>query len=120
MARFLSIEWIDALDAAASAINLEALPALCIEHHVDGFVYHVAYEDGCVHFRVGEAQEPTVRFTTDRVTAASIARGELSAQRAFMNGFLRVDGDTLRLANAQPSLRQLPDFFADMRSTTEW
>ena len=120
MATFLSAEWIDELDAAAAAITVEALPALCIEHFVDDFVYHVAYEDSRVRFRVGEAQQPTVRITTDRVTAASIARGELSAQRAFMNGFLRVDGDTLRLANAQPSLRLLPDFFADVRETTEW
>lgn len=120
MAPFLTTEWIDELDAAAAAVPIAALPALCVEHVVDEFVYHVAYEAGRARFRIGEARQPTVRITTDRATATSIARGELSAQRAFMNGLLRVDGDTLTLANAQPSLRLLPDFFANVRSTTEW
>ena len=53
-------------------------------------------------------------------TATAIARGELSAQRAFMNGRLAIEGDTLALAHAQPALRGISDAFAEVRSSTEW
>ena len=120
MARFLTAEWVDALDRAAGSLAVAHDMSLCVEHVVDAFTYHVDYSAGRVRFRVGRAGDPTVRLMADRGTAAAIARGELSAQRAFMNGLLRIEGDTLALAQAQPALRSLGDAFAEVRSSTEW
>lgn len=120
MARFLTDQWVDALDAAAAPLEVSGELELCIEHVVESFVYHVSYGGGRVRYRAGAATDSTVRLVADRETATAIARGELSAQRAFMNGRLAIEGDTLALANAQPALRSIGDAFAVVRSSTEW
>lgn len=120
MARFLTDQWVDALDAAAAPLTVSGQLELCVEHVVDSFIYHVSYRDGRVRYRTGAAADPNVRLVADRDTATAIARGELSAQRAFMNGRLAIEGDTLALAHAQPALRGISDAFAEVRSSTEW
>ena len=120
MVRFLSDEWLGALDAAAAALVIDATITLCVEHVVDDVIYHVTYADGRVRVHGGVADNPTVRFRSDHATAAAIARGELSAQRSFMQGTLRIEGDTLTLTAAQASLRNLDDVFAEVRAGTEW
>ncbi len=120
MARFLTTTWVDELDRAAATLTCAADVDLCIEHHVDDFTYHVLLADARVHVRNGAAAQHTVRLTTDAVSAAAIARGELSAQRAFMNGLLRVGGDALALERALPALRAIGDAFAEVRERTEW
>lgn len=120
MARFLTDEWVDALDAAATSLQVGDDLELRVEHVVEAFTYHVSYADGRVRYQRGAATDATVRLIADRDTAAAIARGELSAQRAFMNGLLAIEGDTMALANAQPTLRAIGDAFGDVRSSTEW
>lgn len=120
MARFLTDEWLADLDDAAAALVCPAGTSLCIEHHVDGFVYHVALRDERVRFRAGAAPDATVRLHADEPTARAIAQGELSAQRAFMNGRLRIGGDALALERALPALRTLGDAFAGVRERTAW
>ena len=120
MARFLTDEWVDALDVAASELRVGDDVDLCVEHAVGAFTYHVAYTAPRVRYRTGPADAATVRLVADRDTAAAIARGELSAQRAFMNGLLAIEGDTLALVNAQPALRAIGDAFAAVRASTEW
>ena len=120
MARFLSTEWVAALDAAAAALTVDDQTSLCVEYVVDRFTYHVTYAAGRVHFHNGAAPAPTVRLVVDRDTGSAVARGALSAQRAFMNGLLRIEGDTLALADALPALRLLGDTFAAVRASTEW
>ena len=128
MVSFLSSEWIDALDRAAStATDLAALTAgvvLVIEQEItgpDGIAtqYHVTIDDGRVSVRQGPAEAATVRFQEDRDTAWAVASGELSAQRAFMTGRLRVGGDlTVLLAHGEV-LAALGDVFASVRAETE-
>lgn len=120
MAPFLTESWVRALDAAAAPIAFEGSSDLCIEHVVDAFTYHVVFASGTVRFHLGPAVNFTVRFVVDRETAKGVAQGTISAQRAFMRGVLRIEGDTMALANAQPALRQLRDVFAEVRDTTEW
>lgn len=120
MAPFLTEAWVRALDAAAAPIAVDEGTHLCIEHVVDDFTYHLAFSNGAVRFHLGPAVNHTVRFVLDRDTARGIAQGTVSAQRAFMRGALRIEGDTMALANAQPTLRQLHDAFASVRDTTEW
>jgi putative sterol carrier protein len=122
--RFLSPEWVAALDRAASThpdlAGATAEVDLVVEHHVAGIWYHVSLDHGRVRFTSGPATAPTVTFSTDRRTAAAIARGELSAQRAFMAGRLRVAGDVIALTRAQAVFARLPDIFAQVRADTEY
>jgi PPE-repeat protein len=128
MLTFLSDEWIEALDAAAAADEqLAALTAeldLTIEQEVtDGPLgdvrYHVTFDRGTVSVASGAAASPTVRFTQDHRTAAAIANGTGSAQRAFMTGQLQVGGDLRVLLSHTEVLTQLDDAFAAVRARTE-
>lgn len=74
--------------------------------------WHVVVDDGSVGFVAGPASDPTVRFTTDAVTARSITDGSLSPTEAFMAGRLRVGGDTTALVRYHALLDGLGDVFA--------
>ncbi len=124
MVKFLSDEWIDALDrAAAGQPALDTAIAgrdVVIDYDVDGVRYHVAICDSRVCFRPGPSACPTITFVTDRATAAGIAKGVLNAQRAFLEGQLRVTGDVLSLTRAQALFATLPDVYALVREHTEF
>jgi hypothetical protein len=134
VARYLSDEWIAELDAAARCHSglAEATGALSlvIEQVVETGVvetgvtqtgtaatsgevrWHVAIDHGTVRFVAGPAPDPTVRFTTDEVTARAISTGTATAQGAFMRGTLRVGGDTSALIDHHDVLAGLGDVFA--------
>ena len=128
MARFLSDEWIDALDRALAdaapadpAATLDGSP-LVVEQCVtrpdgDPVVYHVVLGDGRARAVPGPAPEPTLRFTQDRDTAWAIGTGRQSAQAAFMTGRLQVGGD-LRALLDERLVGQLGDAFAAVRAGT--
>lgn len=128
MVAFLSDEWIEALDrAAADDPGLRAHGAevsLVIEQEVTGgpqgsVTYHVVLDRGRASVHPGPADEPTVRFSQDYETAAAIALGTGSAQRAFMTGKLRVGGDLRVLLDHGDALAQLGDVFSSVRAVTE-
>ncbi len=136
MVRFLSPDWLDALDRAV--VGDEALAAataglsLTVEQRitpspgpvgveaeivpdVDDFVFHVAFDHGTVRVRPGPVPgEPTVTFSQDEATARGIAAGTASAQRSFMTGHLRVGGDLRVLLDHQAVLAGLHDVFASV------
>jgi len=127
MLTFLSDEWISALhEAASSDAGLAERTrdvALTIEQEVtDGplgdVCYHMAFDHGSVSVTPGPAPEATVRFHQDYGTAASIAMGHRSAQRAFMTGRLRVGGDLRVLLAHGEVLAQMEDVFASVRAQT--
>lgn len=128
MVAFLSDEWIDALDRAASGdADLRswcADLALQIEQEVtDGpqgpVTYHVVLDHGVASVRPGPAPSATIRFSQDYETAAAIALGTGSAQRAFMTGRLRVGGDLRVLLDRSDLLAALGDAFAAVRAVTD-
>ena len=93
MLTFGSDEWIAALDDAARGdeqlATASAELALVVEQVLtDGTRWHVVVDHGAVRVRPGPADRPTVTFTQDRAVAAAIARGEDSAQAAFLRGDL--------------------------------
>ena len=139
---FLSTEWVEALDEAASASETLAARAqgmdLVVQQQVfdlsaavpageptgsagagEDFTYHVAFEDGRVAVRVGPAPSATIRFRQDLATALAIATGAMSAQRAFMTGKLRVGGDLSVLLTHGEALAELDDVFAAVRARTD-
>lgn len=127
MLTFLSDEWISALHDAASTDPVLAEQtrdvALTIEQEVTGTPrgdvrYHLTFDHGSVAVVPGPAPVATVRFHQDYDTAASIAMGEGSAQRAFMTGRLRVGGDLRALLANTDVLAQLDDVFTGVRART--
>ncbi|HVX16798.1 MAG TPA: SCP2 sterol-binding domain-containing protein [Acidimicrobiales bacterium] len=140
MATFLSPEWVDELDRAASASGALATAtkdiALTVQqivtadaaspngdasqHPGRGAAWHVIVDHGLVRVRPGQSNRPDVTFTQDRATAVRVGRGELSAQAAFMLGKLRVDGDVALLMTHHVAFAGLDDVFADVRTSTTY
>ncbi len=127
MLTFLSDQWIDALhEAAVTDADLATRTrdvSLTIEQEVTGAPhgdvrYHMTFDRGSVAVASGPAPSATVRFHQDYETAASIAMGHGSAQRAFMTGRLRVGGDLRVLLEHSEVLAQLDDVFAAVRART--
>jgi hypothetical protein len=133
--RFLSPEWIDALDDAvrsdAGLRDATAGVRLTVEQHVtddgdgdgdgDGeVVYHLVVDDGRVAVSPGVAGNPDVTFVQDRPTAAAIGAGTATAQDAFMSGRLRVSGDVPLLIRCKDALRRLDHALAGVRNRTTY
>lgn len=127
--RYLSPEWLDAArDAVAADDALAAALAgvtLTVEQAVDGTPdgtvrWNVSVHDGKVMLTPGPAARPDVRFTTTWDTAVAIARGELAAQRAFVEGRLRVGGDLTVLITHQRAVAAVDDALAGVRAATTY
>ena len=127
--RYLSTEWLDAAGAAlASDDALAAALAgvtLTVEQAVDGTPdgtvrWHVTIDDGKVALTPGPAARPDLRFTTSYPVAAAVARGAESAQRAFIEGGLRVGGDLSLLIAHQRTLATIDDALAAVRAATTY
>ena len=127
--RYLSPEWLDAArDAVAADDTLAAALAgvtLTVEQTVDGTPdgtvrWHVAVDDGKVALTPGPAVRPDIRFTTTWDTAVAIARGERAAQRAFVEGGLRVGGDLTVLITHQRAVAAVDDTLAALRADTTY
>jgi hypothetical protein len=122
---FLSDEWLEALDAAATSSPSSGtgddrlvVQQVVTDDERGDRAYYIEVRDGGVRVRRGLAAKPTLRFTTDRPTATAIARGDESAQAAFIQGRLRVGGDTRALTVHADVLARLDELFAPVRSTT--
>ena len=84
------------------------------------FAYAIRIEAGRASVTAGPVDDAHVTFTLDRATATSIARGELSAQVAFMSGRLRVGGDVRQVIDRARELQALDDIFGEARTATVW
>jgi hypothetical protein len=129
VARYLSPEWLDQVDAVAR--GSEELPGLVGDVRLvvqqvvggapDGDVrYAVRIEDGGVSVVSGEAADADVTVREDYETAVALHRGELRAPVAFMTGRIAVSGDLQALHRAQPVLHRLDGVFAGLRDRTTY
>ena len=127
MVRFLTSEWVEALDEAARARSSESDSRLdgtfsvmqeVTDPEGDGFTYHVVFDRGQMSVREGSIPDATVRFQQDLATAVGIATGSRSAQAAFMSGRLRVGGDLTLLTANGPEFAELADVFGEVRDRT--
>jgi putative sterol carrier protein len=125
--QYLSPEWMEAARRAiaedAGLARATVAIRLTIEHvATDGprgtVRWHIAIDDGDVRLAEGPAVEPDLRFTTDYATAGAIAAGRLGAQRAFVEGRLRVGGDLTMLISHQKALSTIHDALAGVRART--
>lgn len=124
---YLGPDWMDAarraIAADASLGRATAGVSLTVEHvATDGprgtVRWHVTIDDGEVRLVEGAAVDPDLRFTTDYATAGRIAAGSLGAQRAFVEGRLRVGGDLRLLISHHKALSTVDDALAGVRAGT--
>jgi hypothetical protein len=80
----------------------------------------VAIEPGADHDRQGEPEADQVRMTLAWPDAVAIAQGDHSAQRAFLDGQLRLGGDSGLLLGHQDALARLDDRLAGLRARTRY
>jgi putative sterol carrier protein len=127
MVRFLSPEWIAALDAAAREATVPAGVRLTIQQVVtddgggDGDVrYHLVVDEGRLRVFPGEAAAADVTLVQTREVADSLSRGELNAQQALEAGRLKLRGDIGHLAREGKALSAMEDVFAAVRAVTSY
>ncbi len=121
---YLSERWLTAADAAVRA--LAPLPVvLRIGYEVIGGppdgrtvrAHTLVLGPGRVGFVPG-LDEPSVTLTTPWPLAVAIARGEVSAQRAFLDGHVELAGRPDALLGHQEELATIDDLLADVRADT--
>ena len=127
MVQYLSDEWMQkADDALAASGALTASDAdLEIQYEVAGapggkVAYALRVGGGSAGIDAGPHPDAPVSFTLDYPTAARIARGELSAQAAFMQGDLKLGGDVTVLIRQHELLGAIDDALAAVRADTEF
>ena len=114
--KYGSQEWIGAVVAALRAEDVRnalAGVAVTLQQIVtgapDGEVrYWLIFAKGDVEGGLGEAPSPAdVTIAQDYETAVALARGELNAQGAFMQGRLKITGNMGKLLKHQAALEAL-------------
>ncbi len=127
MLRFLSPEWLGALDASLRSRNdlgarFASTPiALAQEVTRAGgertrYVMVLDASGGRIDPSVESAADVT--FVCDEHTAVALARGVLNAQAALASGSLKVRGEVDRLAAASAAVAGLGDVLAALRAET--
>jgi hypothetical protein len=125
MTRYLTAEW---FAEAGASDRPDPDAEMVLEQVVDGT------PDGEVVYRVEVHREssrllwpvapesPTadLRLRCDWETAVAIAQGEVSTQRALMDGRIRVSGDTRRLAKVRSDLAELDPVPPPVRRATTY
>jgi putative sterol carrier protein len=127
MPRFLTPEWIAALDAAAREAAVPAGVRLTVQQIVTGddaggddVRYHLVLDEGRLRVHPGEAPAADVTLVQTRDVAAALSRGELNAQQALEAGRLKLRGDIGRLAREGRALTAVEDVFAAVRAATTY
>lgn len=127
--RYLSLDWIDAVAAAVAADD--TLRALAAEHTIgvtqivtDGpegtVTYHLSVRDGVASVGAGPAEVEDVRMEQSWETAVAVATGSMNAQKAFIEGRIRLTGDQQALIGAQPVFGALDAVFRAVRARTDY
>ena len=83
-------------------------------------VFHMGFDENGARVGLGPATDPAVIFCQSWDTAVAIARGELSAEEAVLNGEVTFEGDPMALLSHRRLLTDADDVFADVRDRTVW
>lgn len=126
MTRFLSPEWMDAVNRLDVAIDPEA--RLTVAHRVSGaphgeVAYVLRFADGRVRASLADgeaADHADVTFHEDYETAAALARGEITATQAVAAGRLKVSGDAQALGRHLDVFATLADAPSGLQPATTY
>ncbi|HEX6380012.1 MAG TPA: SCP2 sterol-binding domain-containing protein [Acidimicrobiia bacterium] len=124
MVRFLSPEWIAALDVAAGEATVPAGVRLTIQQIVtdgdDDVRSYLVLGEGRLRIIPGEADAPDVTLIQTREVAVALSCAELNAQQALEAGRLKLRGDIGALARGGKGLSAMEDVFAAVRADTSY
>jgi hypothetical protein len=108
MAEYLSPEWVHEVAAAVDESSEVGQASIGIRLAVDVVVggggYSITICDGTVVVRSGRAAQADLQLIQDPLAATAIARGDLNAQRAFVDGTVRLVGRADQFIAARPVL----------------
>src|SRR5687767_7679480 len=98
VAAFLTDQWMSDVVAALNDAGAASDISLRLQQVVTGgpsgdVSFWTTFENGTVTGGVGDLSDPDVTITQDYETASELARGDLIAQAAFMQGKLKVTGN---------------------------
>ncbi|MCU1395465.1 MAG: hypothetical protein JWM34_3893 [Ilumatobacteraceae bacterium] len=127
--RYLSLDWIDAVAAEATA-SPEVAAAVAetdigvtqvVTDAPEGvIVYSLQVDADGFHFMAGAAHPEHVRFEQTWETAVGVATGTLNAQEAFIQGRILLTGDQQRLMDNQAIFGAMSTVFDSVRTRTEY
>jgi hypothetical protein len=138
MRRFASREWVAELDACLARVALPVDAPPLVVHYVVTDVpgpeapegrpstscYRIQLDGGrlrAVHGGTpGEDERTSVTFTQPYPVAAAIARGELAAQTAILDGRLRVHGAVASLPAWRRCLPSIDAALEELRGRTSY
>lgn len=122
MVQYLSEEWLQEADTALRTSGLRTPDGqrFVMEQQVGETVFHLVFDGDGASVRSGPAPDPSVAFRQSWDTAAAIARGELSAEEAVLNGHTVLEGDPMTLVTSHPVLAKADDVFSELRARTVW
>ena len=124
MPEYLSPEWFAAADALLRAdaglrersrgVHLVLQQSVLDDGEV--LVWHLTFDDGSVSLTPGPAETaPDVAFECDRATADAVRDGTESAQSAFIQGRLRIEGSAGALLHHTGLFDELDDVLRPLR-----
>lgn len=115
MAAFASPDWIESLARTAETATVDPMLDLTIEQRITGaepLAWHLVFAEGRVRAGAGTADEATITLSSSLEIATAIHAGELSAQRAFLDGDLQIGGDISALISHRSALAEMADLLA--------
>lgn len=129
--QYLSAEWFRAADEAVAGLAPIPSPVTVAVRVVDlphgraDVPYRLVLGPERVRI-LADAADPAdglngaVTLTMSYGIASAIARGDVGAQRAFLDGEVRLGGDTTTLLGHQTHLAEIEDRLGELRSRTRY
>jgi hypothetical protein len=125
VARFLTAEWLDALQRVADKTDLPVDANIVVGHEISDtphgdVTFRFTAADGRIELAWATNDGAEITLVEDYTTAVAIARGELPAQQAVAEGRLKLRGDVGALIRNGPAMTALGDLFRVVRDSTTY
>ncbi len=106
MADFATEDWIRETADRLAGVEADPKLSLVLEQRITDTdaSWHVILADGAVTVIGGPHKAPTLRLSSTHAVALAIHQSELSAQRAFLDGNLRIGGEIKALTDHRTAL----------------
>lgn len=127
--QYLSEEWLsaagEAIQASKELQEASVGADVTVAYEVTGtpsgkVAYGISLTDGTAKLVSEAMPDAQTTFSLDYDTAVQIAKGELSAQAAFMQGRMKLGGDVTLLIEHYRIVDGLADTLGALRSQTEF